>query len=169
MRAEKKYLVEEVDRHLGKSDYLFLADYQRITVPETAELRSSLAAHDAEFHVVKNSVLNVAAKARNLPDLSEWLSGQVAVVSGGSNPSEVAKALKKFTKKTDKGEVKGGILSGEKLEAAQVSELATLPSLDELRAKLLSLFNTPAQQFVTVLEAVPKSMLNVLNAKSEAA
>ena len=98
MREENKYLVQEVGDYLDKSDYVFFTDYNRITVIETAELRGSLAEEDAEFHVVKNSVLNIAAKEREYLDYENWLSGPTALVSGGSNPSGVAKVLEKFLK-----------------------------------------------------------------------
>ena len=167
MRPEKKYLVEEVDRQIGDSSYLFLADYKGITVAETAELRESLAAQGAEFHVVKNSALDVAAKARNLPDFSNLLSGPTAIVSGGENPSEVAKVLTKFHKTKEKVGLKGGALGDRFLEQGEITELSKLPSLDILRSQLLSLFNTPAQQCARVLQAVPQGILNVLRAKSD--
>jgi large subunit ribosomal protein L10 len=167
MRPEKKYLVEEVSQHLAKSDYVFLADFNRMTVDDTAELRASLAQEQAEFHVVKNSILNVAARERNLPDLSEWLTGQTAVVVGGSNPSGVAKALAKFFKAKEKVEVKVGILGDRAITSAEVGVLANLPDLDTLRAQLLSLLNTPATQLVRVIIAVPQGLLNVLQAKAD--
>ena len=94
MRPEKKYLVEEVGEHLKKSDYVYLANYERITVDETAQLRASLAEHNAEFHVVKNSIFGVAAGERELPDVSEHLKGPTAIVVGGDNPSGVAKVAR---------------------------------------------------------------------------
>lgn len=167
MRPEKKYLVEEVDRQIGDTSYIFLADYKGITVSETATLRSSLAAQGAEFHVVKNSVLGVAAKARNLPDFSNLLAGPTAIISGGENPSEVAKILTKFHKDTEKVEVKGGSLGDRFLEQGDIIELSKLPSLEALRAQLLGLLNTPAQQCVRVIQAVPQGLLNVLQAKAD--
>lgn len=167
MRPEKKYLVEEVSQHLAKSDYVFLADFNRMSVDDTAELRASLAQEQAEFHVVKNSILNVAARERNLPDLSEWLTGQTAVVVGGNNPSGVAKALAKFFKAKEKVEVKVGILGDRAISPQEVGVLATLPDLDTLRAQLLSLLNTPATQLVRVIIAVPQGLLNVLQAKAD--
>ena len=68
MRAEKQYLISEVETHLKKSDYVILANFSKVTVSDVAELRNSLAAENAEFHVVKNSSLRVAAKALGLPE-----------------------------------------------------------------------------------------------------
>lgn len=166
MRPEKKFLVEEVSNHLSKSDYVFLTNFNRITVEETADLRGELAKHDAEFHVVKNSILNVAAKERELPDFSEEvLSGPTAIVVGGPNPSEVAKVLQKFFKDKEKNEVKQGVLDSKLLSPEDVESLSKLPSLDALRGQLLGLLSQPATGMVRVLVAGPQSLLNVLQAK----
>jgi len=172
MRDEKKYLVEEVANRLKDSEYMFLANYYRITVLETADLRAKLAEQDAEFHVVKNSILQQAAKELELPELDEMLDGPIAIVSGGKNPSEVAKILKKFHKEKDKVDVKGGTLGDRLLTPDEVEELSKLPSLDAMRAQLMGLLNTPATQFVGVINAVPTAVVNVLKAyadKNEAA
>lgn len=172
MRPEKQYLVEEVTNRLKESDYLFLTNYFRITVAETADLRARLAEQEAEFHVVKNTILQQAVKELELPELDEMLDGQIAIVSGGKNPSEVAKILKKFHKEKDKVDVKGGALGPRLLSADEVDELSKLPSLDALRAQLMGLLNTPATQFVGVINAVPQAVVNVLKAyadKNEAA
>ena len=102
MRAEKKYLAIEVDGHLEKSDFCIIADYHGIKVDETAELRLRLAQCDAEFHVVKNSALGVAAKDRGMPDVSAFLIGPTAIVVGGTDAASAAKKLKLFRKETEK-------------------------------------------------------------------
>jgi len=168
MRPEKQYLVEEVNNHLNKSDYVYLANYDRITVEETAELRASLAEHNAEFHVVKNSILGVAATAKEFPDLSEHLNGPTAIVVGGENPSGVAKVLGEFFKKKEKVDVKVGVLNDKTLDKAQIEALAKLPGLEALRAQLLGLLNQPGTGLVRVLNAVPQSVVNVLQAKVRA-
>ena len=158
MRAEKKYLVTEVDSHLKKSDYVFLADYTKLNVVETGELRAALAAHGAEFHVVKNSIFNVAAKANKLPDMSAHLTGQVAIVVGGKNSTGVAKVLKEFAKSKEKLSFKVGVIALKQVDVAEFDLLASLPSLEVLRAQLLSLLSTPASSFVRVLDAQAKKL-----------
>jgi large subunit ribosomal protein L10 len=167
MRPEKQYLVEEVNQHLDKSDYVYLANYERITVEEIAELRASLAEHNAEFHVVKNSIFGVAAAAKALPDLSEHLTGQTAIIVGGENPSGVAKVIGAFFKKKEKIDVKAGILNEKALTKEEIAVLAKLPGLESLRAQLLGLLTQPATGFVRVLNAVPQSLLYTLQAKAE--
>lgn len=168
MRPEKQYLVEEVSSHLNKSDYVYLANYERITVEEIAELRASLEEHNAEFHVVKNSIFNVAANAKDYPDLSEHLSGQTAIIVGGDNPSGVAKVIGEFFKKKEKVDLKAGVLNEKFLDKAQIEVLAKLPGLEVLRGQLLGLLNQPGTSLVRVLNAVPQSVLNVLQAKVRA-
>ena len=102
MRAEKQYLIAEIDSYLKKSDYLILANFTGTTVADVADLRGKLAAEKAEFHVVKNSSLRVAAKALGLPDLDTALTGPTAVVVGGKNAAGVAKILKQFFKDKQK-------------------------------------------------------------------
>ncbi|MCG8525689.1 MAG: 50S ribosomal protein L10 [Opitutales bacterium] len=167
MRPEKKYLVQEVSDRLKESDYMFLTNYYRITVSETAELRAKLAEQEAEFHVVKNTILQQAAKSLDLPELDEMLDGPIAVVSGGRNPSEVAKILQKFHQDKEKVEIKGGALGERLLTPDEIDALSKLPSLDSLRAQLIGLLNTPAQQLVGVMNAVPTSVVNVLKAYSD--
>ena len=108
MRPEKVYLVKEAADYLTRSEYVFLTDYQGINVEETTELRNKLAERGAEFHVVKNSSLKLAAKENNLPDLSEHLTGHTAIVIGGDDASSVAKVLGVYFKDTNKVPVKAG-------------------------------------------------------------
>ncbi|MEJ6645954.1 MAG: 50S ribosomal protein L10 [Akkermansiaceae bacterium] len=165
MRPEKQYLVDEANTHLEKSDYVYLTNYERITVEEIAELRSQLSEHNAEFHVVKNSIFGVAAAAKNLPDLGEHLNGQTAIIVGGDNPSGVAKLIGEFFKKKEKVEMKAGILNERALTKEEIEALAKLPGLEVLRAQLLGLLTQPATGFVRVINAVPQGLVNVLQAK----
>jgi large subunit ribosomal protein L10 len=166
MRTEKKYLVDEVAGHLEKSDFCIITDYHGIKVDETTELRSRLAECDAEFHVVKNSALNIAAKDRGMPDMGEFLNGPTAIVVGGTDSSSTAKKLKAFHKETEKISVKAAVLGDRLLTSEEFSKLADLPSLDVIRGQLLSVLNSPASGLLSVLSAPARSFLNVLQAKS---
>jgi len=169
MRAEKKYLIDEVETHLKKSDYVILANFNGVTVADAAELRGKLAAEKAEYHVVKNSSLRVAAKSLGLPDIEGALIGPTAIVVGGRNSAGVAKVLKQFFKDKQKIEVKAGILSKKLISPQQIAQLADMPPLEVLRAKLLGLLQQPASGFVRVLNAAPQGLVNVLQAKVRAA
>jgi len=168
MRAEKKYLIDEVQTHLKKSDYVILANFNGVTVSDAAELRGKLAAEKAEYHVVKNSSLKVAAKSLGLPDLDSALLGPTAIVVGGRNSAGVAKILKQFFKERQKVEVKAAVLGKKLITSKDVERLAEMPSLETLRSQLLGLLNQPAGMLVRVINAVPQGLVNVLQAKARA-
>lgn len=156
MRAEKNYLIAEVESHLKKSDYVILANFTKVTVADVAELRSKLAVEKAEFHVVKNSSLRVAAKALGLPEFENALTGPTAVVVGGKNSAGVAKILKKFFTDKQKLEVKVGVIEKKLISASDLAKIADLPSFEALRSQLLGLFSQNAAAFVRVLDAKVK-------------
>jgi large subunit ribosomal protein L10 len=167
MRAEKHYLIAEIENYLKKSDYLILANFTGTTVADVADLREKLAVEKAEFHVVKNSSLRVAAKGLGLPELEGALTGPTAVIVGGKNSAGVAKILKQFFKDKQKVQVKAGVLSKKLITSQQVEQLADMPSLEVLRAQFLGLLNQPAGLFVRVINAAPQGLVNVLQARSK--
>jgi large subunit ribosomal protein L10 len=153
MRAEKQFLVDEVAAHLAKSSYLLVANFSKVTVKDATDIRNQLRPLGAEYHVVKNSILSIAARQANLPDLDAHLSGHTALVTGGDNPSGVAKVLVKFFKDFSKLEVKAGVLDAKLLSAQEIEALSKLPSLEVIRAQLLALLSTPATSVVRILVA----------------
>lgn len=153
MREEKKFLVEEVAGHLAKSSYILLADFTKVTVEDAAVIRNELRPLGAEYHVVKNSIFNIAAKQASLPDFTKHLTGHTAIITGGDDAPGVAKVLVKFFKDKQKLEVKIGAMDGKVLSKEQIEELSKLPNLAGIRAQLLSLLQTPASQFVRLLVA----------------
>ena len=156
MRAEKQYLISEVETHLKKSDYVILTNFSKVTVADVADLRKKLSAEKAEFHVVKNSSLRVAAKALGLPEFEASLAGPTAVIVGGKNSSGVAKILKQFFKDKQKLEVKIGVMDKKLVSAADLSAIADLPSFEALRSQFLGLLKSNAAAFVRVLDAKVK-------------
>jgi len=156
MRAEKNYLIAEVETHLKKSDYVILANFTKVNVADVADLRTKLAAEKAEFHVVKNSSLRVAAKALGLPEFESALIGPTAVVVGGKNSAGVAKILKKFFEEKQKLEVKVEVIDKKIITAADLAKIADLPSFEALRAQFLGLLTSNAAAFVRVLDAKVK-------------
>jgi large subunit ribosomal protein L10 len=157
MRAEKQYLISEVERQLKKSDYLILANFTGVTVADVAELRARLSVQKAEFHVVKNSSLRVAAKALGLPDVEKGLTGPTAVVVGGTNPAGVAKVLKTYIEEKKKLAVKIGVLERKIISADELSKIADLPPFETVRAQVLGLLTSTAAAFVRVLDAKVKA------------
>jgi len=156
MRAEKQYLVAEVETHLMKSDYAILTNFTGVTVSDVAELRAELVKENAEFHVVKNSSLRVAAKAMGLPEFEAALAGPTAIVVGGENTAGVAKILKQFFTTKQKLELKVGVMEKKLVTAEVLAAIADLPPFDVLRAQFLSLLTSNAASFVRLLDAKVK-------------
>jgi large subunit ribosomal protein L10 len=153
MREAKKFLVDEVAGHIKKSSYILLADFTKVTVADAAIVRNELRPLGAEYHVVKNSVFNIAAKQASLPDFTKHLTGHTAIVTGGDDAPGVAKVLVKFFKDKQKLEVKIGSMDGKTLSKADIEMLSKLPNLAGIRAQLLSLLNQPASSFARLLVA----------------
>jgi len=124
-----------------------------VTVANVAALRKKLAVEKAEFHVVKNSSLRVAAKGLSLPEVDQWLKGQTAIVTGGTNPTGVAKILRDFFKETQKVAVKGGIFEKLIVDAAAVEKLADIPPAAVLKSQFLGLLKIKPQQFAALVKA----------------
>ncbi|MDR2201032.1 MAG: 50S ribosomal protein L10 [Puniceicoccales bacterium] len=168
MRAEKQFLVKEISDYLSGTDYIYLADFTGITVGGISSLRKDLRGGGAECHIVKNRILKVALRESGYADLDgKCFVGHTAMITGGRDPSGVAKVLFKFAKDNNaKLPIKGGALAKNPLSADEIKTLSELPSLEILRAQLLALFEAPAQRCLTVFNAVPQGVVNVLQAKA---
>ena len=167
MRIEKTFLLNEISAKVQDTTFLYLVDFSRVTVSEIAELRKSLSAEGAQFHVVQNTLIRKVAESLSWPAFTQWLTGQTAIIFGGDNPTGVAKIVLQFAKDKEKLAAKGGFVDGKLCDTAQMEALSKLPDLPTLRATLLSLILTPYRQFLYVAQGVPQSLLNVLKAKED--
>lgn len=167
MRIEKTFLLDEISGKVKDSTFLYLVDFNRVTVEEIAELRKALSPEGAQFHVVPNTMIRKVAEKLSWPAFTQWLTGQTAVIFGGDNPTGVAKIILKFAKDKEKLPTKGGLMDGKLCDLEMIEALAKLPDLPTLRATLLSLLLTPYRQCLYVMQGVPQSLLNVLKAKQE--
>ena len=165
MRAEKQIITDDYKRQLNSSPFFIVVEYKGLKVLAITELRRRLAKAGAEMHVVKNNIFRIAAKEAGVAELNGSLTGQVAVITGQKDISTTAKVVKTFASEFDKPKIKFGYLNNSRLESKQIIELADLPSLDVLRAKLLGLLNTPATQLVRLLQTPATQLARVLKAK----
>jgi len=169
MRAEKQFLIKEVQDQVANSTYVLLADYTGLTVGHFAELRKRLRAGQAECHVVKNSIMRLVLKEAGLSSADSVLAGMTAMVIGKnkSDISAAAKVLKNFKKEFEKPKFKLGIMSQQVLQPAELEAIADLPGLDVLRAQLIGLLQTPATRIAVVLGAPATQIARVLKAYAE--
>jgi len=166
MRAEKQLITKEYVARLNASPFAVVVDYRGLTVGQFTQLRSQLRTEGAEVHVVKNSILRVAAQEVGLPDLGT-LTGQLAVVTGQKDISAAAKVLKKFQKNSDKPKLKFGFLNNQRLDTEALLALADLPSMDVLRATLLGLLQAPASKLVRLMNTPAAQLARVLQAYAD--
>jgi len=167
MRAEKQYINKEYLDRLSASPFFIVVDYTGLKVGPITELRKRLYGVKAELHVVKNSLFRIAAKEAGVADLGGAMAGQLAVVTGQNDIASAAKILKNFHAEFDKPALKFGFMGNQRLETKDVMTLADLPPLDDLRAKLVGLINTPATRLVQVLNAPGAQLARVIKAKAE--
>ena len=165
MRAEKQFISGEYVNRLNSSPFFIVVDYTGLKVGPMTELRKRLHKTGAEIHVVKNTIFRIAAKEAGVADLGASLAGQIAVVTGQKDVSAAAKVLKTFSSEFEKPKTRFGFLNNQRLEAAAINELAELPPLEVLRAKLLGLLNTPATGLVALLNTPATQLARVLQAK----
>jgi large subunit ribosomal protein L10 len=168
MKAEKTLLIENLLNRVNASPFLFIVDYTGLKVKGWEDLRKRLRDSGAEIHVFKNTfVRKVSEKAGFPSEVSSFLSGQSAVVTGDQDVCAAAKVMKAFTKETDMAKVRGGVLDGAILSSSHINSLAELPSKSQLRAQLLGVLQAPVSKLVRLLNEPASSFVRVLQAKTE--
>jgi large subunit ribosomal protein L10 len=145
MKKEKKtQVVEELATQLGEAQAIYAVDYRGISVPQAAELRSSLREHDASFRIVKNTLTLRAADQAGVDAIKELVSeGPTALTFVRGDAALAAKALDAFSRRADVLVVKGGLLEGRLLAAEEVRQLARLPSREVLTAQFAGVVASP--------------------------
>jgi large subunit ribosomal protein L10 len=165
MRAEKELINKEYLERLQSSPYFIVVDYTGLKVAPMTELRKRLSGVGGEIHVVKSSIFRLAAIEAGVEDVRGSLSGQMSVVTGKGDVAAAAKVIKTFHAEFDKPLLKFGYLDNQRLDGPQLLELADLPPLDVLRAKLVGLLNTPATRLAQVIQAPVAQLARVIKAK----
>lgn len=157
------HIKEEVDA----VDAMWVVDYRGLTVKEAQALRVSIREAGAQMKVYKNTLMRLALSELELPEMNEVLEGPSAFVFSGEDPAASAKALKDFAKGNKNLKIKGGIMDGSFVDASQVEAIASLPSREELIAKLLGTITNPMVQTVRVLNGPMEAFARAVSAIAE--
>jgi large subunit ribosomal protein L10 len=163
-KPEKVTAVEELEKHLRASPVVILTDYRGLTVDEIGALRGRLREANVEYRVAKNTLLAIAAERCGYTGLLRFLTGPTAVVFGRDDPGVPARVLQEFIRQYRKLEIKGGVVSGEAVNADEVRILATLPSRPELLAMAVGLIQAPLRAVAVVLSAPARGLVTALDA-----
>lgn len=164
-RTQKQELIETLNAKIGASSIVLVAHYKGLTVAEITDLRVKVKKSGAGFKVTKNKLTQRALKGTKFEQISAMFVGPTAIAYS-SDPVAVAKIIADFAKLNDKFIMLGGAFGDSMLDAKAVVELSKLPSLDELRAKIVGLIQAPAQRIASILQAPGGQVARVIGAHS---
>ena len=164
---QKKQIVSDLTEQLKGACAGVLVNYKGISVADDTKLRKELREAGVSYSVVKNTLLNRAAGEVGLSDLDSVLEGTTALAVSPDDYTAAARILSNYAKDSKTFEIKAGFAEGKVLSAAEVDDLAKLPSKEVLIAKVLGGFNAPISGFVGVLNATLTGLVVALNAISE--
>ncbi len=162
-RQDKDQMLEDYAGGLAETRHAFLLGFQGISVPQVTALRARIRAQGGRYIVVKNTLALRAIGGKPLDQLRSQFTGATAVAYTDKDPVALAKALTEFAKDAPSIQFKGALLEGRAVEASAVKEIASLPSREELIAKILFLLQAPIVRLARVLAAVPQSFVAVLD------
>ena len=162
-REEKKELISELKDVFADSELVVVTHYMGITVAEVSGLRKKIREAGASFRVTKNRITRLALEGTNYASLADMMTGPTAIAAS-KDPVAAAKAVVEFAKKNDKLVVLGAVMNGNLLTAEEVKALAELPSLDEMRSKLIALIQTPATRIARISSEPAAQLARVFGA-----
>lgn len=162
-RAQKQELVSSLNEVFSNTTVAVVTHYSGLSVAEMNDLRNQMREAGASFKVTKNRLTRLALKGTDAEAISDLFTGPTAV-GFSDDPVAAPKVLAKFAKNNEKLELLGGVMGTQVLDADGVKALAELPSLDELRGKLVGLINTPAQRLATLAQAPAGQLARVFGA-----
>lgn len=170
-RAQKEEQVTSLKEVFSKATCVYIADYRGLDVQSVNQLRRRVrreGAGDYEYRVSKNRLLKRAVEGSDAASIVEHLDGPTAIAVSYGDPAGLAKILDEFAKDHEAFELKGGVLDGAPIGPGEISTLATLPSLDELRGKIVGLLQAPASKIARLLNEPGAQLARVVQAKSDA-
>jgi large subunit ribosomal protein L10 len=162
-KPEKQKDMDALRAELEKAQNVFLTGYEKLTVQQDFELRKTVRGAGAKYKVVKNNIAEKASQGTKSADLLKELKGMCSIAYTSGDPVALAKALTAYAKANPTFTFKAGMVEGRVIDISGISALATLPSKEEIFSKLLYVINAPAQQLVTVMNAVGRNLAVVVD------
>lgn len=162
--VSKQDSVEQLKSDFSSASAVVFADYKGVTSEQMNLLRRSMREKNVSIKVAKNNLVRIALKGTAKEQAVEKLAGPTVTVFAKGDAVEMAKAIAEFTKKVEAFSIKEGFLGDQAMNEAQIKQLATLPSREQLLGQLLSVMNGPIRNFVCVLNAVQRDFACVLQA-----
>lgn len=165
-RSQKTDAVAELNRTFNEVAVVVVTRNLGLTVAQSTQLRTKMREAGASYKVSKNRLAKIALEGTDYAGISDLLTGPTALATS-TDPVAAAKVVSDFAKTNDKLEIVGGAMGKQVLDAEGIKALASLPSLDELRAKLIGLVQAPATKLATITQAPAAQIARVLSAYAE--
>ena len=165
-RIEKQNFVENFRGSLSETKVLLVSHYKGLSVSEISELRNKTKHEKATFKVTKNSLAKIAIKDTCYKNLSRFFNGPTAVTFS-DYPASAAKVIFNFAKENENLKIIGGAIEDKELSIDEIKTLASLPSLDELRGKIVGLISSPLRNIATILNQPASSITRIINKKNK--
>ena len=163
-KAFKAEKISQMKEKIEKAKVAIVTDYKGLSVEEITKLRREIQKEDGDYIETKNTLAKIAIKGTEYEVLADALTGPVAIAFGFDDQVAPAKALAKFIKESKKGEILAAAMDGKLLSAAEAKALATLPSKQEIYAKMLGCINSPASGIANSINAVMSSLTRAMAA-----
>jgi large subunit ribosomal protein L10 len=165
-RSDKKEFVQKLKDEIDTSSSIIVAHYSGLTVDESNQLRAEMRNNGAKFKVTKNRLAKLALEQTQFKNIADLFTGPTAIAYS-EDPVAPAKVAVNFQKKLENFKIIGGGYDGEKIDLDRINFLATLPSLDELRGKIVGLISAPAQKIASVVKEPAGQIVRLINAQSK--
>jgi large subunit ribosomal protein L10 len=162
-KPQKQQDLEALRAELLRAPNVFLTGYEKLTVAQDFELRKTVRGAGASYRVIQNRIAEKAAEGMPAADLLKDLKGMCSLAFTSGDPVQLAKALTTYAKQNPSFTFKAGLVEGRVVNVAGVEALATLPSKEEVFAKLLYVINAPAQRLVTAMNGVGRNLAVVVD------
>jgi len=159
-KNQKKQYIDEMTAQFDKSEAVIVTHYQGLSVSQLDDLRKRMREHGIKFKITKNRITKLALEKTKCKDISKLFTGPTAVAMS-EDAITSAKILTKFSKENENLKILGGIMGSDILDVAGVQNVATLPTLDEARTKIVGILRSPAQKITSILLA-PASKIAIL-------
>lgn len=165
-RQQKIQAVEDISRIASESSAIFVTQYHGLTVGNIDDLRRRMRKANASFKVVKNSLAKIAVKGGEFSELDAYLSGPTAIAYS-DDPVTSAKVLVAFSKEFENFKIVGGVVDRQLADSKVIRHIATLPTLNEIRSKIISCIQAPARNIACILQAPAGQVARVISAHAE--
>ena len=159
-KEQKKQYINNMSSQLDKTEAVIVTHYQGLSVAQLDDLRKKMREHGIKFKITNNRITKLALEKTRCKELSELFTGPTAIAMSDDAITS-AKILTKFSKENENLKILGGIMGTDILDVAGVKNVATLPSLEEARAKIVGILRSPAQKIASILLA-PASKIAIL-------